>query len=129
MNRLRIVLGFIVSAIMIASSFAHSLLGWKNLRAQLEKVPVPRDLIAGLAIGLHWGGAAMFALGCIVLFVFARFAKDRSASLSPALIIALFYIAFGVWAITTSHKPFFLIFVIPGLILAVASSGSTAKTS
>ena len=129
MNRLRIVLGFIVSAIMIASSFAHSLLGWKNLRAQLEKVPVPRDLIAGLAIGLHWGGAAMFALGCIVLFVFARFAKDRSASRSPALIIALFYIAFGVWAITTSHKPFFLIFVIPGLLLAVASSGSTAKTS
>jgi ABC-type Na+ efflux pump permease subunit len=129
MDRLRIVFGFIVSAIMIASSFAHSILGWKNLTARLEKTQAPTDLIAGLALGWHLGGAAMFTFGCIVFFLFARFVKDRSVSLSPVFIIAAFYTLFGVWAIATSHNPFFLIFVIPGLLLLVASWRSTSKLS
>jgi quercetin dioxygenase-like cupin family protein len=128
MDRLRIVLGFIVSAIMIASSLAHSILGWKSLSAQLARAQAPPGLIAGLALGWHLGGAAMFTFGCIVLFLFARFAKDRSTSLSPALIIALLYVAFGAWAIATSHKPFFLIFVIPGLLLVLASWRPTGRS-
>jgi hypothetical protein len=128
MDLVRIVLGFVVSAMMIASSLLHSLVGWRVLSAKLEKAQVPSGLIRSLALGWHWGGAAMFGLGCIVLFLFAQFLKDRSTSLRPALIIAVFYAAFGVWAIGTSHDFFFLVFVIPGLLLAVASWRSTART-
>ena len=129
MNLVRIVLGFVVSAMMIASSLLHSVVGWKVLSAKLEKAEVPADLVRSLALGWHWGGAAMFGFGCIVLYLFARFLKDRSTSLRPALVIAVLYIVFGAWAIATSHDFFFLVFVIPGLLLAIASWGLTARTS
>jgi len=129
MVRLRIVLGFIASVIMIASGPAHSLLSWKYVSAQLEKTQAPPDLIAALARGWHFAGASMLAFGCIVLYLFARFLRNRSTSLRPALIIAILYVIFGVWAIATSHSPFFLIFVIPGLLLLIASLGSPVKIS
>ncbi len=127
MNLVRIVLGFVVSAMMIASSLLHSVVGWKVLSGKIEKAEVPAALVRSLALGWHWGGAAMFGFGCLVLFLFAQFLKDRSTSLRPALVIAVLYIAFGVWAIATSHDPFFLVFVVPGLLLLVASAGP--KTS
>ena len=129
MNRLRVVLGFMVSAIMIASSFAHSLLGWKRLSAELARAQVPPDLISRLGIGWYWGGESMFTLGFVVFFVFVQFVRNPSTSLQPAQIIAFFYAGFGVMAIKVSHNPFFLIFVIPGLLLLVASWRSTSKVS
>jgi hypothetical protein len=107
----------------------HSVVGWKVLSGKIEKAEVPAALVRSLALGWHWGGAAMFGFGCIVLYLFARFLKDRSTSLRPALVIAVLYIVFGAWAIATSHDFFFLVFVIPGLLLAIASWGLTARTS
>jgi hypothetical protein len=121
MDRLRIVVGFSVSAIMVASSLAHSVLSWKLLQGRLENTHATPDLISSLAIGWYWGGAAMFVLGVVVLVVFVQFLRNRSSSLVPTLIIGFGYMAFGIWAVAVSHNPFFLVFVIPGLLLLVTS--------
>jgi hypothetical protein len=120
MYRLRVVLGFMVSAVIVASAW---ILGWKVLRGELERVQAPSDLIAGLRIGWYWGSAAMFPLGGIVLNVFMKYAKDRPATRCPAQLVAALYVLFGGWATYTTEDSHFLIFAVPGVLLAVASWG------
>lgn len=130
MGRVRTVLGFVMGAFCIAGAFMHSILGWKNISGQLVAAKAPADLIAGLALAWHLGGATMFTLGCIVLYVFAKFLRDRSSSLRVAQLIALFYLGFGVWAFSESQLAFFVLtFAAPGLLLLVASTRSSGPLS
>ncbi len=50
---------------LLASSVAHTYLGWKSIAEQLAKTNVPSALVAGLHIGWAFGGAAMAVLGFI----------------------------------------------------------------
>ena len=121
MHRTRSILGIVAGVLMIASAAAHSLLGWPQLRAQLAQSHVPGDLVQGLAVGWHFGGAAMVAFACIVLWVFVRRLRGRPAPLVPPTIIAAAYLAFGAGALAVTGDPFFLVFIVPGLMLAAAS--------
>jgi hypothetical protein len=94
MSRPRIALGIFVDAIIVASSAAHSLLGWREFGARLVATQAPADLITGLKIGWH----------------------------RPAQIIGLVYLAFGLWALAVSRfDPFFFIFIVPGLTLVTVA--------
>jgi hypothetical protein len=122
-NRLRVVLGIVAGVILVGSSAAHSLLGWKRLGAALASAGAPPDLITGLGIGWHFAGVAMLTFGVIVIRLFADL-RRRHVSLWPALIIAVVYLAFGVGALAVSDmNPFFLVFIVPGLMLLLASWG------
>lgn len=122
MQRFRTILGLVAGATMILSGAAHSLLGWKELRAALEQARVPDDLIRPLGMGWNFGGAAMLAFGCIVVTLFSKRLKGAAASLMPAIVIGTTYVAFGVWAFAASlFDPFFLVFVVPGLLVLIAS--------
>jgi len=128
MTRLRTFLGLAAGAILVASSAAHSLLGWPRLRGELAASDTPTDLVTGLAIGWHFAGVAMLAFGCIVLWLFVDRLRGRAADLGPALLIALVYVGFGIWALVVSGvDPFFLIFIVPGLMLLAASWGPSAR--
>ena len=123
MDRLRCVLGFVVAVFLIVSSFLHSILGWRNLTARLVEARAPQELIDHLALGWHLSGAAMLTFGCILIFVFGRFLRDRSTSLRVGQLIAIFYAGFGIWALVESRNPFFAVmFVVPGLLLLVATT-------
>jgi hypothetical protein len=125
-RRLRVVLGFVAGAMFVASSAAHSLVGWKGLTAELAKTSAPADLVRGLGIGWHFAGVAMLAFGCIVLLVFNDLAKGRAVSLRPAVLIALAYLAFGTYALAITKEPFFgFTFLAPGLLLLIASTSSS----
>ncbi len=128
MSRPRISLGIFVGAIIVASSAAHSLIGWPQLSARLVATHAPPDLITGLKIGWHFAGLAMFTFGAVVIWTFHNFLMSRAVSLRPAQIIGLVYLAFGLWALAVSRfDPFFFIFVVPGLTLvAVAWWPTTA---
>ncbi len=122
MARWRIVLGLVAGVLFVASAAAHSLLGWKALAAELAKVPVPPDLVRGLAIGWHFGGAAMLAFGVIVILLFLEARRNSAVSLRPALVIGIAYIVFGDAAFFLGgFNPFFLVFILPGLALVAAS--------
>ena len=125
MTRLRIVLGIVAGVIMLASSAAHSLLGWPALRGALAAVSTPEDLVSGLRIGWQFGGVAMLVFACLVLATFVGLARKRPAPLGPPLLIGAAYVAFGAWAFVVSGlEPFFFsIFVVPGLMLVAAAWG------
>ena len=106
---------------MVLSSAAHSLLGWKQFQTALEGLQAPPDLIRGLAIGWYFGGVAIFTFGCVAIAVFASVLRGRPVSLLPTALIAIAYTLFGIGALAVSKNPFFLIFIVPGLMLAFAS--------
>ena len=122
MRRTRLILGFVAGAFLLLSACAHSLLGWKSLSGRLAENQIPADLMQALAIGWHFGGVAMVAFGLIAILSFVRYRKNERASLAPVTIISLAYLAFGAFAlVATQFDPFFLIFIVPGLMLLAAS--------
>ena len=123
MTRLRAILGIIAGVLMLLSAAAHSLLGWPQLGAELAKTNAPTDLVQGLAAGWHWGGAAMVAFAGIVIWLFARAFRGLPVDVTPARIIAVLYLVFGAGALAITRDPFVMVFVVPGLLLAIASFG------
>jgi hypothetical protein len=122
MLRLRLGLGYLGGVLLLVSSLAHSLLGWKAQSAALAQSQVPADLVMTLGVGWQFGGVAMFAFGCIVIWEIATLGRRGSLALWPVLLIGLVYVAFGVWARVLSRDSFFLFsFVIPGAILIAAA--------
>ena len=123
MARARAVLGLIAGAILILSSAGHSILGWKELSGSLTAAHVPTELVLGLQVGWQFGGVAMLALGVILLALFARRWRGEPVSLLPAATVAVAYLGFGAWALLASNfDPFFLVFIVPGVLLALASA-------
>jgi hypothetical protein len=119
---LRVVLGLIAGALIILSGFAHSLLGGKDIAAQLLSANVPADLALGLKVGWHFGGVSMLVFGLIVIWLFNQRRIGRTVPMLPALIIGLAYLAFGCYALAVSDfNPFFSVFIIPGVLLVFAA--------
>jgi hypothetical protein len=123
MTKVRDLCGIIAGVVLILSSGAHSLMGWPAMRQQLADAGASADLQTGLKAGWQFGGAAMLAFGVIVLSIFIARPGPR-ASRAPAAAIAALYMLFGVWALAMSGNPFFFIFIVPGSLLAFASTSS-----
>lgn len=129
MRRVRPFLGIVAGLTMVASFAAHSFLGWPALAAALADAHAPADLVRGLAIGWQFGGASMLIFGAIVLVVFSRTMRGREVSAMPPRLIAALYVSFGLIALAITRDVFFLIFVVPGLMLAAASFGPGAPSA
>ena len=124
MKRARLVLGVVAGLMLLASSAAHSILGWKSLAEQLANTNVSSDLLTALRIGWMFGGAAMVILGFIAVTTFIDRLRGGKAPLSHVIAIAVVYMAFGAWAIAASGDLFFLgVFVVPGALLGIAANG------
>lgn len=122
MRRLGIALGIASGLMLVLSSAAHSLLGWKQLSADLAKTNAPPDLVRGLAIGWHFGGLAMLIFGILVLGLFAMALRGNAIPVVPAFVISIGYLAFGIGALAvTGFDPFFMVFIVPGLLLLVGA--------
>ncbi|HET9269130.1 MAG TPA: hypothetical protein VFO31_13240 [Vicinamibacterales bacterium] len=125
MKRARLFLGILAGVMLLASSVAHTWLGWKGLAAQLSRTNVPPALQSGLHIGWAFGGAAMVILGVIVIATFVGRLRGAKPSLMPVVVIAVAYMAFGAWAIAESGGDLRLlgVFVVPGALLGIAANG------
>lgn len=125
MSKLRSVLGLAAAAIVLLSSFAHSILGWRAIGGELAKTNTPVDLVTGLEIGWRWGGMAMVPFALILIATFwPRFQERPGPSMFPASMIAITYIGAGAWAfVHSNYDPFFFIFIVPGVLMALGVSG------
>jgi len=122
MHRSRDVLGLIGALMLIISSGAHSILGWKGIGGELTAAHVPADLMLGLQIGWQFGGAAMLTLGVVLLLIYRQRLRGVAASVTLARAVSVMYLVFGAWALgATGGEPFPLIFLIPGAFLAMGS--------
>lgn len=122
MTRWRLMLGAAASVLLLLSSVAHSLMGWPELRIQLEVAGVIPDLMRGLQVSWQFGGMAMFTFGLILLKVFSDALRGKPFQPDAARIVGSVYVFFGVWAIVfIERNPFYLVFVVPGVMLLVAA--------
>jgi hypothetical protein len=121
MKRWREFVGLLATAVILLSSGAHSLLGWKSLEPRIAAVGTPKDLVTGLRIGWQWGGAAMVALGLIAASIFIQRLRGANVSAFPVVVIGVVYVLYGAWAMNLSGDPFFAIFIVPGVLLLLAS--------
>ena len=125
MKRARLILGILAGVMLLASSVAHTWLGWKSIAEQLGRTNVPPDLQTGLHIGWAFGGAAMVILAFVAVTTFVDRLRGGRAPLSHVIAIAIVYMAFGAWAIAESGGDLFFlgVFVIPGAMLGIAANG------
>jgi hypothetical protein len=119
--KVRSIIGIIAAVIVIISSGMHSLMGWPAMLQQLRATNASSDLITGLKIGWLWGGVAILVFGVISLMIFVHRLRGDQVPTIFALIIGAAYAAFGVWAIVTTSNPFFIIFILPGILLMIAA--------
>jgi hypothetical protein len=122
MKKRSVVLGLVAGAMIVLNSGMHSLLGWMGLSRELAAAGLSSELMMGVFIGWHFGGAAMLTMGLIVVATFLR-GRRGPVWLFPARIIAAFHLTFGIAAcLISGGEIFFLIVsVIPGALLAAAS--------
>jgi hypothetical protein len=125
MKRARLILGVVAGVVLLASSVAHTWLGWKSLAERLARTNTPPDLQTDLHLGWAFGGATMVILGIIVMATFLGRLRGAKPPLLPIVVIAVVYISFGAWAIAESGgNLFFLgVFVVPGALLGIAANG------
>ena len=122
MQKSRDALGLLAGLMLVISSGAHSILGWRGLRGELADAKVPADLMLGLQIGWQFGGAAMLMLGVVLIVTFSQRLRGTNTPLLLAKAVAVTYLVFGAWALGASGGDlFFLVFLIPGAFLAMAS--------
>ena len=122
MARARTVLGLVAAGMLILSSFAHSILGWKGLSEELAKTNAPANLVTGLKVGWMYGGVVMLVLGVILIPLFTRRLRGEEVSGLPAAAVSVAYLGFGAWALLASDlSPFFMGFMVQGVLLAVAA--------
>ncbi len=119
-TRLSTIAGSLGAVLIILSAPAHSLIGWPEIQSELARVNASADLVLGLQVGWHFGGAAMVGLGLIVLHLFYQRARGSAASRVPASTVAALYLLFGLAALVVSGlDPFFLVFIVPGALVLV----------
>jgi hypothetical protein len=116
------VLGAVASLLLLLSSVGHSLMGWPELRIQLEVEGITPDLLRALQVAWQFGGMAMFTFGLILLKVFVDASRGKPFHPDAARVIGSVYLFFGVWAMTFIElHPLYLAAVFPGLMLLVAA--------
>ncbi len=122
MRKVRNIVGVLAGVMLVASCFAHSILGWDEISRQLSRTRASQELVDGFRMGWMYGGMAMAVMGATVLLIFAKRLRGREACSDPAKAIAAGYLAFAVWAaVTTNFDPFFWMFLTPGALLAFAA--------
>jgi hypothetical protein len=120
--KIKSVLGLVAGAFLILSAGAHSIIGWKAQSEQLAQTNAPPDLVQGLRMGWLFGGPVMLVLGILCIATFLRRFRGEAAPLLAPVLISIAYIAFAAFAaISTGGDPFFLLFLVPGVLLALAS--------
>ena len=118
MSRFKYVAGLVAASWLILSSAAHSLLGWRQLQAQLRAASAPEDLVFAVKAGWQFAGVSMLCFAIIVIAILRGRYRDPSVSTRPVNFIGIAYAAYGLWALLTSNGNwFFLVFIVPGLLL------------
>ena len=123
MSKARNILGVITGIILVLSSAAHSFVGWPSMREKLLAFHTPPDLITGLAIGWNFAGFAIFVFGALVLLTFIPRLRGMYRPLTTARVIGYSCTIAGGAAYSVARDMFFInIFLVPGLLVLIASS-------
>jgi hypothetical protein len=93
MARARDIAGLVAGVLILLSSAAHTLLGWRQLSGELAAAHVEGELLRGLQFGWYFGGVAMLLLAVILLALFAGRLRGEGRWLLPAATVGAGYLA------------------------------------
>lgn len=113
------ILGLAVTLLILASAWAHALIGWPTVQQSIGGGNLHPDLVAALAIGWYFGSASMLAFGLIVGLQAIRRLRHLPVDVGSLWVIAIVYVFFGAAAFVLRNlNPHFLIFVVTGVLTA-----------
>lgn len=122
MSRSRTFLGLAAGTLMLLSAPLHAFLGWKAMAAAFKAAGTPPDLVQAAHLNWVLSGAAILVFGLLTLWTFWKGRRAEGPSRLPTLLIGLAYTIFGAWALAVAKDVFFLVFLVPGLMLLIASA-------
>ena len=121
MSRLPRALAAIAACLLVLSSGAHSLLGWKAMRPKMAAGNVPADVIGGIGMGWHFAGLAMLVLGLVIFWLLAVSRRGATNVKLPLLIIGGAYLLYAAGCVVAvGWDPFLMTFFLPGILLTAA---------
>ena len=112
---------FVSGIVIILGAFGHSIGGVGQVESSLIAHSVEDKLFKLIIAVWYFAGMCMLAFGLIVLLNWYQIRKGIRTSNFSSLLISALYLCFGIGAIVFSQDPFFYIFVIIGIVLAVSS--------
>lgn len=119
--KIKSTIGLVAVAMLVFSAFAHTIMGWQAMAAQLAQTNAAADLVLGLEVSWKFAGPVMLTFAVICANVFLKRLRGERASTFAPGVIAFTYTAFGAWALAVSGDLFFMVFVVPGSLLGIAS--------
>ncbi len=124
MPRNRIVVGFIASALLLLNAMVHSIVGAPAMLQELRALKVRQDLEQSLLAAWQLGGVLMLLAGLVCGHAFLRAWRGDTQQVFTPRVIGVGYVLFGLWAMLgAAMEPFYLVFVVPGLLLVFAARG------
>jgi len=102
-------------------AFGHSFGGVQQVIDALAIPQVPTR-IANLIIAVwHFAGLCMVMFGIIIFWHWLRIRRGENVHLFAPFAISIFYVSYGVAAITFLNDPFFSVFVVLGGLLFIST--------
>jgi hypothetical protein len=118
---MRSALVLVGGAILVLSFFAHAIFGWKAVGGALRAAGTPGELMTDVAAVWFLSNTAMAAFGLVTIVSGLRLRRGDRSGVAALRILGVAYALYGAAAfVLTGYNPhFFLLFVLPGCLLAV----------
>lgn len=115
---------YLISGILIAlGGFGHSFGAVAQIHQGLKTPGVDPHIVRLILAVWHFAGAAMVALGILVVADWIRTRSDKKPTLRIAVVVSLFYVTYGLCALAWMREPFWAIFVVYGVMTGAAAMG------
>jgi uncharacterized protein YndB with AHSA1/START domain len=114
---------WITGVLIGLGAFGHGFGGVKPVRAALAAVPLPADVRQVIWIVWYDVSGTMLLFGGLIIGAWFAARRGQSQALVVPIVIALFYITTGIAAYTYQRNPFWLVFLVLGGLLLIATLG------
>ncbi len=122
------VLYWIAAVIIGLGAFGHGLGGAKQLHAALATVALNAGTRDVIWIVWYFVSGCMLFLGGLSIWAWYAMRQGRNVAVVPTSIGVLYFV-FGVSALAYGRTPFWILFIVLGVMLLLATRGLRGQTS
>jgi predicted ferric reductase len=119
---LRTILLFTAAFLMAFAALTSLTIAVPHLREDMLEINVRPTLLGAVMMGLHFGTFAMFGFTALVLVAAIQSLRGFAAYRIPLLLVAVTYVAFGIFAFVSSGNHHTLAYVLIGVFILGATA-------
>lgn len=121
---------YLISGILVAlGGLGHSFGAVGQIHAALDGSTVDPRIVRLIVAVWHFAGAAMATLGAMVAWSWVRARSGGKVGAIIPSLLSVFYVVYGLGALTWMHEPFWAIFVVYGLLVGLSAWGMDRRLS